>query len=323
MANKKPWLDSDGILAAIKRKVAIPDSQELLDDEEILAFVNEEMSVSMVPSILSYHEEFFVTRLLEGGDDEITLEASLSRYPIPSRAIGSRLRDLFYQDTNGDLREMTRVNPDDKAFYNNASAQSSSVISKYYLESNDLVLVPGVDASPTGSLVFTYFLRPNQLVDADRAAVISAIGAITTTVTLTCTAAIPSHIIAGELVDFIQTAGGHQCVGLSIPVVSVNSNQITFAAADLPSTLAVGDYLCIEHECIIPQIPSDLHIDLVERASGRILAALGDVTGLQTVMAKVAENQAKQGILIDNRVEGSPQKVVSRGGFLRNNKRRY
>jgi hypothetical protein len=320
---KKPWLDSDGILAAIKRKVAIPDSQELLTDEEILAFVNEEMSVSMVPSILSYHEEFFVTRLLEGGADSVELEANLSRYPIPSRAIGSRLRDLFYQDTNGDLREMVRVNPDDKAFYNNASAQSSNALSKFYLEGNDLILVPAVNASPTGSLVFTYFLRTNQLVDVDRAATISSIGTVTSTVTLTCEAAIPSHIVAGELIDFIQTDSGHQCIGLSIPVVSVSSNQITIAAADLPSTLAVGDYLCIEHECIIPQIPSDLHIDLVERASARIMAAIGDTAGLQTAMAKVAENQAKQGILIDNRVEGSPQKVVSRGGFLRNNKRRY
>ncbi len=399
----KPWLTSDTVLSALKRKITFPESQELLSDVEILAFVNEEMSVSMVPSILSYHEEFFVTRMLEGGDTELDIEASLSRYPIPSRAIGSRLRDLFYQDTNESLSEMTRINPDDKVFFTSGEDNSNN-FSKFYLESTDLVLVPSVGASPTGSLVFMYFLRPNQLVETDRAAIFEsfkktitvldvaelsagdtvtinstalvvgtdfAIGGtetitatnlaaaintaelatatssntvvtllfdspdisietsnedgftIQSTLTVICEEDIPAHIIAGELVDIIQTAGGHQCKALSIPVISVNNDEITFTDALVPNTMVAGDYLCVENECIIPQIPSDLHIDLVERASSRILAAIGDMTGLQIVSAKIQENRVNQGILIDNRVDGSPQKVVARNTLLRLNRRRF
>ena len=319
----KPWLTSDSILSSLKRKITFPDSQELLSDTEILAFVNEELAISMVPSILSYHEEFFVTRMLEGGVQELTLQPSLSRYPIPSRAIGSRLRDLFYQDSYQNLREMTRINPDDKTFFGNNYIDTASNVSKFYLESSDLVLVPSLGASPTGALVFTYFLRPNQLVLSSRAAIITIIGPeIAGNVTITCSTDIPSNIIAGELVDFIQTGGGHQSRAISIPVISVTNNTITFASNLVPSTLVVGDYICQENECIIPQIPSDLHIDLVERASSRILAALGDTTGLQVVSAKIQENERKQGILIDNRVDGSPQKIIQRGGFLRRGRSR-
>jgi hypothetical protein len=399
---KKPWLTADGIVAAVKRKITLPDSQELLTDDEILSFVSEEMAVSMVPSILSYHEEFFVTKLLEGGDEEIELEANKSRYPIPSRAIGLRIRDLFFKDQSDNLHEMTRINPDDRVFFNSNSQESSDVITKFYLEGNDLVLVPSVGSNPTGSLVFTYFLRPNQLVEDAKGAVIESfkktvtvsnstltsgdtitindeefvagtdftIGAtpilttaslvsaintsgiaeasnvdalmtllfddpnieletsnstaftLQTTLTIVCEDNLPDEITAGVDVDLIQTDGGHQCRALSIPVLSINNDQLTVTNSLVPDTLIVGDYVCLENQCIIPQIPSDLHIDLVERACSRILAAIGDVQGMQVTMAKVQENQAKQGILIDNRVDGSPQKVVNRNGLLSWNKRR-
>lgn len=403
MANAKPWLTSDGILSSLKRKITMPDSQELLTDEEILAFVNEEMFVSMVPSILSYHEEFFVTRMLEGGAQELDLQPNVSRYPIPSRAVGSRLRDLFFQDETGrNLREMTRINPDDKIFFSSNYTDTASNIRNFYLESNELILVPGVNDQPSGSLVFTYFLRPNQLVATSRAAIISTftrtitvslstlvsgdtvvinnvvftagtdfaiagtatltaanlvtavntvgtavatnVGAIVTlaftnsnvtlttsnevafaipdTIMLVCDSTIPVNITVTDLVDFIQTAGGHQSRAISVPITSITNNTITFDSNLVPTNLVTDDYVCAENECIIPQIPTDLHIDLVERASARILAALGDTTGLQVVSAKILENERKQGVLIDNRVDGSPQKVIQRNGLLRRGRNR-
>lgn len=413
----KPYLTSDGIVSAIKRKITLPESQELLTDKEILAFVNEEMSVSMIPSILSYHEEFFVTRLQEGGDDKVNLKANISRYSIPPRAIGDRIRDLFFQDQDGinspnppNLREMVRINPDDRVHFNSNAQISSNNFYRYYLEGNDVVLIPTVGLTPTpiGSLAFTYFLRPNQLVEDTRAAIIRsfkktilvsnvtlipgntitindvviltagtdfAIGGtaiitalnivnaitaldfealdinkftasavnnlvsilftspeitITTsnkvafnipeTMSFICEDTIPSHISTNIKVDFIQTSGGHQSKALSILTLGVAGTEIIFEDELVPRSLQVGDYICEENECIIPQIPSDLHVDLVERACSRILAAIGDTTGLETVMAKIQQNEAKQGILIDNRVDGSPQKIIQRGGFLRWNR---
>lgn len=408
----KPWLTSDDIVAAIKRKITLPDSQELLTDDQILSFVNEEMLISMVPSILSYHEEFFVTSLLEGGATKTALVGNQNKYEIPTRAIGSRIRDLFYEDSSGNRAEMVRINPDEQVFFSSNYSVTSNVIKKYYFEGNNIVLVPQVNAGVTGYLVFTYFLRPNQLVTNNRAAIISGfkkditidnaslvdgdqliinntvltavasspganeflidgsstasalnlqtlintlgLGTATNTnevvsvtfttsnntlitsnanafiisnnLTFVCEDNIPDNFVNNTL-DILQTKPGHQIKAISLPYISINNNELTMLNSLVPTTLIVGDYLCEEYECIIPQIPTDLHIDLVEKASARILAAIGDQIGLQTVEQKIRENQDSKGMLIDNRAEGSPQKVLNRNSFLRWNKnsiyRRY
>jgi len=77
----KPWLTSDDLIAAVKRKIALPISQITFTESDILDFANEEMAISQVPSVMSFHEEYFVTEITAD------LEANKSRYPIPDRAI--------------------------------------------------------------------------------------------------------------------------------------------------------------------------------------------------------------------------------------------
>jgi len=43
------------------------------------------------------------------------------------------------------------------------------------------------------------------------------------------------------------------------------------------------------NQCIIPQIPPELHSGLAERTAARILASLGDMSGLQASNAKIQE----------------------------------
>ena len=71
------------------------------------------------------------------------------------------------------------------------------------------------------------------------------------------------------------------------------------------------------NECIIPQIPPDLHNALAERTAARILAAIGDTEGLGVANAKLQEIEARQGTLLDGRVEGAPQKITARHSLLR------
>ena len=87
--------------------------------------------------------------------------------------------------------------------------------------------------------------------------------------------------------------------------------------AEVPGLFAVGDYICSASECIIPQVPSDLHNGLAERTCGRILAALGDQAGLQNVNTKLGEVNAAQGTLLDNRSEGNGMKITARHSLLR------
>jgi hypothetical protein len=130
---------------------------------------------------------------------------------------------------------------------------------------------------------------------------------------------IPSHILNGSVIDFLETKAGHKikAFDISIPSNAISGNIIDFVSTDVPSTLIVGDYICEAYECIIPYLPNDLHTGLAERASARVLSAIGDKEGLQDVNAKIAEIEQRQGTLLDNRVEGAPQKVLARHSLLR------
>lgn len=399
-----PWYTSNDLIAAIKRKISFPTYQSTFTDEELLAFANEEMMISQVPSIMTYHEEYLVY------SKETRILPNKSRYPIPERAIGMKLRDIFFKDGSGNLSDMTRISPDDKAFFEAASSNNNG-IRRFYMENNDVVVQPIPTTSPDGYLVMTYFLRPNQLVPNNRAAIISrfcnrvtidnssivdgdtisiagqtftavsgtpstnefqigATSVITATnlvstintngivnanngspstaiVTVDHTtlsyefetsndsafiiderqcirfSSVPSHIVSGSVIDFLQTKPGHKLysMDITIPNNGVSGNDIFFTASDVPEDLIVGDYICLANESIIPQIPTDLHNVLAERTCSRILAAIGDVEGLQVTNSKLQEMEVRQGTLIDARVTGAPQKVLARNSLLRNFKR--
>lgn len=405
---KKIWLDSDALVRDVKRNIAVPIAQEAYSDDDILEFANDELYSTQVPSIMEYHEEFFVNR------KTVALEEDVTRYPIPDRAIGMKLRDLFFQDDNENLIPMVRINPDDQDIYLNNNGNGISNNYTYFIEGNDVVLTCSDLPTPTGSLVFTFFLRPNKLVLNESAAVVEAfmkeitvdnsalvagdtvsingvafvarasgagaqefnIGAssiltatnlaasITTeasasasngvpatavvTVTyynrdwefvasnsaslivsdeliLKCEDDIPSGIAVGDQVDFLQTKPGHKTYSydVEVPTGAIDEDKIAFDDADVPDDFIVGDYLCRQYECIIPQIPPDLHPLLVDRTCARILAAQGDMEMLQQVNQGIDKLEKRQGDIIDNRVVGSPMKVINRNSTLRSGKFLY
>jgi len=418
----KPYYTSVDLIEAVKRKIMFPVSQSTFTDEDILKFANEEMFISQVPTILMHHEEFFVTYKV------VPLKPNTSRYPIPNRAIGMKLRDVMWRDTNGTLYEMTRINADNKTQYQRGLGVNEA-IHKFYIEGNDVVLIPPVSSSISGSLVMFFFIRPNQLVLNERAAFITGfektitidnatlnpgdsivigsyifkatnspapasnefqIGAtsidtannlvtllnnfnqlditannnggssniitisftdlsiamfqnspyfeteiasnifsnnssaisIPDTITIVFDK-IPNHIGNGSIIDFLETDGGHKIKGYDIKIGknAISGNKITFNLEQVPISLVVGDYICLAGECIIPQIPSDLHNALAERTCARILAAIGDQQGLQINMAKIAEINQNQSYLIDNRVEGAPIKINTKNSPLYWNKK--
>jgi hypothetical protein len=372
-----------------------PTSQSTFTEEEILKFANEEMLISQVPQVMSYHQEYYVY-----SEDRI-IQVNKDKYEIPSRAIGARLRDVMWKDSSGNLFEMTRIDSGDKAHFQRNSG-TTSAFTKFYLENNDVVLTPTPISDSPGSLVFFFYLRPNVLVKNDRAATLLnykknvvvgtvvagdtlTIGSVTftavagapstnqfqiggtsvitatnlnaaintngtysssvssstvsiiytdvttsfstlNTVTLAIQSSItmnfdtiPSNITNVSYIDFLQTNPGHKIkkYDILIPSGGISGTEITLSSSSIPTDFIVGDYICTQYETIIPQLPTDLHGSLVERTCARILAALGDQTGLAIANQKISENEQRHGTLIDARVDGAPQKITNRKSILR------
>lgn len=441
MASAKPYLTTDTLVESVKRRISFPFSQQTFMYSDIVAFANEEMTISAVPTMISEHEEFFIFR------QTIPLVSNVSKYIMPSRTMGMALRDIKYVDTNGNFFDMTRIAPEDKAFFQQNTGVNQ-VTSKYYLEGNYIVLSPQVISGPTGSLLVTFFLRPNQLVRDDRACIIEGYKKYLTildntlvvagdTFTLTTDVQTPSPVVieltavvgapsanefqigatatitasnfvtalntalatngittvnstsllslitidydqisdtfilesandtlaytldndniyiqfdqlptsytdpdtdvtsslysAGGFVDFLQTNPGHQTYNYDVRLLAILSGNIgKFNGAQLQGYLSnssapplqyypieIGDYICVQHECIIPQIPPELHSALAERAAGRILMAIGDKEGYAVSQNKLEQMDSKQATLIGTRVEGSVNKVFNRNSLLR------
>lgn len=394
----KPYLTSATLIDAVKRDISVPLTQNTYSDEDILEFANEEMRLGQVPSIIEHHEEFFVFRKV------VPLVANQTRYDIPRRAIGMKLRDLKYVDTQGNEYNMTDVGLSNSDYYQGGSQGTFDYPKFFYIEGDEIVLVPNVSGAPTGSLLMKFYLRPNALVLNERAGICTnfvkqitvtnasvvagdtiTIGSYTLTagtdfaigVTGTATAAnisaaigvvddqdiestsasnvvsvlvqdrnldfdtsnstgfaissnlgiqvesMPENFEDGMYVDFLQTEGGHKTYDydVRVPRNGVSSDTVFFSDSEIPAKFVVGDYICEAGECIIPQIPSDLHTLLARRTSSRILSGLGDNEAAAGKMTTVQMLEAKQATIIDNRVESSPKKIFNRNSLLRLGKR--
>lgn len=389
-----PWLTSDDLIDIVKKRIAFPLSQNTLSEDDVLKFASYELFDSQVPSVMEYHEEFFVF------SQEIPLEQGKTRYQIPDRAVGMALRDLMMRSSDGNLREMTRIPPENKAYYQQYGTTSNDIY-RFYIEGDEIVL-PNRDIFPGGnSLYVTYYLRPNSLVKNERAAIAKAftktlsvtntgllvgdvisvgnidlvagtdysIGATsnatatnigtaltsfgisntvatnivtirsksqkteystTNAVSLTLQSglgiefeSIPSNIVNESVIDFLQTKGGHKSykIDVELSANAISGSIINFASGVIPESFIVGDYICLQNESIIPQIPSDLHSLLADRTCSRILMSIGDQAGHALSLNKIGDLERRQATIIDNRVEGAPVKVVNKFSILRMQKK--
>jgi len=165
MAVTKPYLTTNTLVESVQRRISFPLSQNTFQYSDIVAFANEELMLSAVPSIKEAHEEYFIYKKLS------PLVNGISRYSIPDRAMGMALRDVMWSDQQGNYNKMVRIAPEDKAYFQQ-NVGANQAISKYYLEGNEVVLTPQIVSAATGNLNFFIFLRPNNLVRDDRACII-------------------------------------------------------------------------------------------------------------------------------------------------------
>lgn len=300
-------LTTSKFLKSVKRRASIPESQVTFTEDDFLDIANEEMDNSLVASVMTLHEEYFTY------SQDVDILANKAKYDIPYRAVGNKLRDLFFKDFNGNYFEMTRISPENR--HTQAPQSGYDEIRRFYLQGSQIVLLPK-PTSATGYLTMSYFLRPNKLVKENRTGKVVSVNTTTGEVTIDIA---PSVFSANIEYDIVQGKSPNTIRKFDIEASAYNNTTkvITFAAADVDG-LEVGDYICLAGETPIPNIPTELHSMLAQRVACRCLESLGHTEGLQLANAKLAEMEKSLGIIIDNRVEGAPQKIVNTQSILLN-----
>src|ERR1019366_7286309 len=163
------YYNSETLIDSVKRRINIPTNQNTFTDTDILNFADEELALSLVPSIMSLHENYLLF-------EQITpLVFRQNEYLIPYRAVGNKLYDLQFKDQNHNYLPMSQTTWHDQPSYN--GAYTTNLLYAYYVRNNRVGLLPTFEGLQTGmgSLRFMYFIRPSALVPSAGVCVITNI----------------------------------------------------------------------------------------------------------------------------------------------------
>lgn len=299
MASDRSVLSTNKILASVKRRILAPTSNDTFKDDDLIEFLNEEMNIGLVPTILQMKDEYLVYKEL------VPIEASKYNYPIPTRAIGNKLREVAMSTDGIDEVNLTRIQIDSKTAGHIGRGSSN----QFFVQGNNICLFPNTGAA--GYLVFYYYMRPNFLVKDNAVAIISNIDRTTGTITVEN---LPSTYTTSQKYDFVNYQAPNNILTIENSILGINTltKTITISPSLIPVELKVGDHIPLAGETCLPNVPSELQSILAQRVGIRVLEALGDTNGVTMAKDKLNEMEGKLGLLLDNRVEGSVAIMVNK-----------
>lgn len=290
---------TDGLIRQVRDRAVVPSSENLFPPSRILSIANEELQSNIVPDIMEAREEYFVYY-----EDTIITENN-SQYFIPERAIGTKLRDLAIVQNPGDNGEVTipivRLQPENAMGLPLSGLGFGTTTRPGYIVRNNWVILYGpISAGQT--LRFLYFMRPGHLVQTTEAANVASVsGDIVSCVN------VPVSWTTGTVVDVIEGNPPFNYRAINQPVTQVAGNDIT-----LPDTAGIepGDWIALKNESPIAQIPWELHPLLAQGVTTYIMHSIDPK---QAVLEKQRYEAMRQNALtmIDNRVEGQGEKIMS------------
>lgn len=301
-------MTSDELISTVRRKGMVPSDTSTYTDEAILEVLNEEIDVGLLQSIMSVNEEHLVNF------EEQTLVPNKNSYRIPYRAVGNKLRDVALIDSSGNVCECTRISLEDLSDFSGNMYNSN--LYSFYVQ-NDSIVFPSSEFTGFNKVRMYFYLRPNKLVLEEDSCKITAINTLTGVISVNN---LPDDFSSLPSIDFIVDRSPNKILSYDIPItsVSLNSNPktITIDPNDIPDDLVVGDWICKAEESCIPNIPTEWHPVLAQRAVVYIMESLGDTEGLNNSRAKLAQVESSVMKMTDNRIEGAPQKIRPRHTLL-------
>ena len=314
----KKSLKSNDLIRTIKRKAFIPIDDDSYTDVDLLEMMDNEMDVFLVPELMSKFQEHLVKT------EEVSLVEGTYEYEIPYRAVGSKLRDVFYVENPEEainrqsLREMHQVDASEVYAYSGAYSYSSAHNTglNYYIKDNKIVILNELP-SDNGSLRMEFYMQPSIMVLEKDAGKITNIDRVNGIISMSNFPTAFANLPADGC-DFVKHRSPNSIVGWDKGVTSVSSSAktVTVPVANIPDNLIVGDYVCFPQETPIPNVPSEMHSMLAQLVVVSILEGLDDEQAKQSAERQLAKMEKSLDTILTDRVEGSNRKIVNRHSTL-------
>jgi hypothetical protein len=300
-----------GLINLIQLNASIPNVQQRFSTDDLVAFINQELNNNLVPQIKSLNSELFVTY------KDLQLVTGQANYELPYQAIGDGLRlvtQVFLGDTTKQTEyQIRRLTQEEiSAYWNGLTLLpvANNQVYGYYIQGNEIVFYPA-PTNPVPQIVrLRYFRQPNNLVAVNYAGQITSINTSTNTVTLNN---VPINWDIGTSICVIQNLPSFNTLIEATPILNISTPSVQIADV---TGLNVGDWVCLEGDSVIPQIPYSAFGVLVQAVVVKLLAAIKDTTGLQiasSILKKLYEQMNKS---LQPRVSGEPIKRTGNGNSL-------
>lgn len=291
------------IIASLKTRGLVPTAQGTFTDSQFVTLLNEELQGTVVSQILATRGDYFLQEV------DITLTNDIE-YDVPSQAIGGKLAYLKHFP-DGTTTGASNLVP---YLQNEQQTTGYEVLYNqfYFAMKGNKIRLFFTGSVPTGMIRMGFYRRPNNLVLETAAGKIVAFDTNLLTVDLSN---VPANFIVGASMDIIQGIPQFNAKQEAITITAVSGTTVTLSA--LPSDIAIGDYLCIEGESPIPQVPVEFHPILAQRGAVKTLEALGDRNGMKVAQEKLQELEQKAMALITPRIDGNPKKIQNFNNPLR------
>lgn len=291
------------LISGAKLRASVPSSQNLFLDPDFIILLNNHMVSIVVPMIKSVNEEYFVV------NTDTPLVAGTSEYTIPTRALGGALRDIVLVDAAGNESDLPRLQPE---IAKQIGSINNTGVRGIYLRNDKVVFFPSLNSINAGtSLRFKYERRPNDLCLTSNA---GRIITVTPGANQIVVSSIPAAWTTGTTLDIISPTPQFQSIQDDAVITNIVGTTITLSA--LPAGIAVGQYVAESLTTPIPQLPYEAHKLIEQLGAISLLEAMGDDAG-KTSAQQTFKSMAESFILIITpRIEGSPQKVISRNSIF-------
>ena len=293
------------LIAAIKRDASIPTSQSRFSNADFLAFLNEELTLTMVGELLSMKQDYYITT------SDATLVAGTSAYNIPVTAIGWKVDSVGYVDSSGNYIKLDKITRDQLGNYEQIA--SSSTPRAFYVRGNSIVTVPDIGSSTSGSLRFDMVRIQNELVLLGDTGLISTVADTGTDYTIVVDTA---PVATGALVDVVSGTNPYNIIARGVTAAVAGTTVTITYGSDFDRAPVAGDYVCADGQTPVPNIPEDFHPILAQAAVIRCLIAKNDVKGIQTASVALSNSFDRMRSRSKNRVNDAPTKLVANNYVL-------
>lgn len=314
-----PLHDCDELLATLKVRGQVPVSAGTWTAAELLKAMSNEAETWLQPLLIKAKGEFNV--LVQ----DLPFVAAQADYRPTYRA--AAIREVSRLMADGHEVSIEELTPPQRTDLG-VMPSRQGVPMFYSWKSGVLTLWP--TPGQTGDSVrVKYHARMNRMVSAADACIITAItpgggsgGSTRLTVALasTSTGGIPAAMTTGagltQKMDLIRGTPPFDLMAFDLTPAAAwttTGTSIDIAAASLPSSLAVGDYIAAFRQTPVPNMPPELHVCAALRAAGIVVKSKGDKNLAASLLEEAAAKEMSllTGIL-EPRSKGNVHRLVTR-----------